>query len=497
MALSSCHDEVTNPNKELTLEAFSDLKTNEYKLNSHRIRNLIDQLIRDDGTPFAMDKRVRKYYSDRKPFIWINRLGVRSNADTLLTAIKNADCHGLSTKMLRASQIEKDIKAIRNLDVIGTSDNINMIMARLEYNLTRAYFRYSAGLNFGFVSPDYLYNHYEVSDSDSVSVTYARLSDLKTMRADDTFYANAVSKAFSDSLPHFLASVVPSGALYKLLLERLNNGNLSKDERLKTHCNIERCRWKFKNMSNINQYDKYVVVNIPSFSLRAVKDGNIMTMRVACGTMKSKTPLLNSNITKMNVNPQWIVPKSIAKGIAHNYGYMHKMGMFVYDKQKGKLPPEASSYSKIMEGKQFIIQAGGPNNSLGRIIFRFNNNFSVFLHDTSSPWLFKRSQRDVSHGCIRVERPLDLALFMLNDGGGDYEKKLRYSMTVDLVDEEGNPNDDIDKSLLVSSVKVNPEVPLFITYYTVYYNANGQLIDYDDVYGYDDVLIDELTPFIE
>lgn len=497
MALNSCHDEFANPNKELTLAAFSDLKTGEYKLSSRTIRKNIDRLIKDDGAPFAMDKRAMRYYADRKPFIWINRLGARSNADTLLAAIKKADRHGLSTKMLRASQIEEDIKAIRDLDVVGANNDINMRMARLEYNLTRAYFRYSAWLNYGFVNPDYLYNHYEVSDSDSVSVKYARLSDLRTKRADDAFYECAVSKAFSDSLPHFLASVVPSGALYEQLLARLDDANLSKDELLRTHCNIERCRWKFKDMSDVSRYDKYVVVNIPSFSLRAVKGGDVMTMRVACGTMKNKTPLLNSRITKMDVNPQWIVPQSIAKGIAHSYGYMRKMGMFIYDKKKGKLPPEASSYGKITGGQQFIIQAGGPKNSLGRIIFRFNNDFSVFLHDTSSPWLFKRSQRDVSHGCVRVERPLDLALFMLGDEDGGYEKKLRYSMTVDLADEDGSPKRGIDKSLLVSSVKVNPPVPLFITYYTVYYGAGGRLVDYADVYGYDEVLIGKLTPFIQ
>lgn len=496
MAFCSCHDEVNNPYKELTLEAFSDLKVSEYKLNSHKIRNHIDKLIKGDGAPYSMDKRVRQYYADRKPFIWINRLGVRSNADTLLGVIQKAGYHGLSTRMLRVSQIEKDIKAIRNLDVIDSDDDINMIMARLEYNLTRAYFRYSVGQNFGFVNPDYLYNHHEVCYSDSVSVKYTPLSDLSARRADDAFYAHAVSKALSDSLPQFLVSVVPSGKLYEQLLARLNDETLTDEERLKTHCNIERCRWRFKNVLNSIQYDKYVVVNIPSFSLRAVSGDSVMTMRVGCGTTTHKTPLLTSNITRMDVNPQWIVPQSIAKGIAHRYGYMHKMGMFVYDKKKGKLPPESISYSKIMSGEQHIIQEGGPNNSLGRIIFRFNNNFSVFLHDTSSPWLFQKSQRDISHGCVRVERPLDLALFLLGDANKKNEEKLRYSMTVDLVDEDGKRNNDIDKSLLVNSVEVKPSVPLYITYYTVYYNAKGRLVDYADVYGYDDVLIDQLAPFI-
>ena len=89
-------------------------------------------------------------------------------------------------------------------------------------------------------------------------------------------------------------------------------------------------------------------------------------------------PLLASKITRMDVNPQWIVPKSISKGFWGNYAYMHQWGMFVFDNRKGKLAPEEVSPLKIAQGEQYIIQAGGPKNSLGRIIFRFDNGFSVF-----------------------------------------------------------------------------------------------------------------------
>lgn len=79
---------------------------------------------------------------------------------------------------------------------------------------------------------------------------------------------------------------------------------------------------------------KYVVVNIPSFELRAVDNGNVQAMNICCGEINFKTPLLSSWIKRMDVNPQWIVPKSISKGFLHNYSYMHKMGMFVLDKKK-------------------------------------------------------------------------------------------------------------------------------------------------------------------
>ena len=154
-----------------------------------------------------------------------------------------------------------------------------------------------------------------------------------------------------------------------------------------------------------------------------------------------------------------------------------------------------------MEGEQYIVQAGGPKNSLGRIIFRFDNGFSVFLHDTSSPWLFQRTYRALSHGCVRVEKPYELAIFLLKDKDEKLEDKLKYSMTVEFV----NDNDSIakqkkvkiDRKRIINSLSVKPAVPLVITYYTIYFNNKGELIEYQDVYGYDKVLADKLDPFVK
>lgn len=495
VAFFSCHEEAENPNGILTLEAFSELKVENYSLNSSKIRNYIGILAEEDAVSLVMDRQTKKYYAESNPFIWINRLGVHDRADTLLKIIRNAEYYGFNKSMFRVVQIEKDIERIRNLDVI--SEDINLVMARLEYNLTRAYLRYSAGQHYGLVNPDYLYNSLEKYNVDSVTVRYRQLCDLRVKRPDSRFYTMAVSKAFNDSVSEFMTEIQPSGDLFKLLVRRLNSSKLTRVEMHKIVCNIERCRWKLKSLSNIGDYSKHVVVNIPSFCLRAIDNGKIQTMRVGCGTTEYKTPMLASRITRMDINPQWIVPKSIAKGFVNNYTYMHKMDMFVYDKKNGKLPPESVSYNKVMSGKQYIIQAGGPKNSLGRIIFRFDNNFSVFLHDTSSPWVFGRNWRAVSHGCIRVERPFDLALFMLNDKNEELAEKLKYSMTVRLVnDKDSSVRHKVDRKRLVNSLEVKPSIPLLITYYTFYHDDSGRLAEYDDVYGYDEVLITKLAPFI-
>ena len=86
----------------------------------------------------------------------------------------------------------------------------------------------------------------------------------------------------------------------------------------------------------------------------------------------------------------------------------------------------------LLSGAYKVVQRGGEGNALGRIVFRFPNNFSVYLHDTSSREAFSRFDRGVSHGCIRVEKPLELAVFLLQDKEEALIDKLIYSTTVDM-----------------------------------------------------------------
>ena len=141
-------------------------------------------------------------------------------------------------------------------------------------------------------------------------------------------------------------------------------------------------------------------------------------MRAACGALKTKTPLLSSRINLMQVNPEWVMPMSIVSGDVARHGgdsaYFARHRYYITDRKTGKrLSPKSVTAGMLNSGNYRVAQEGGAGNSLGRIIFRFPNNFSVFLHDTSSPGVFKRDNRGVSHGCVRVQRPFDLAVFMM------------------------------------------------------------------------------------
>lgn len=493
--LMACQEEKVNPNRNLTLDVFSTLKTQAYSVNTTHIVEQLDELVRQDKGALPIDRYVRSYYGNHNPLLWIDYLGADHRADSLLAWIEGAEREGLSGKMLRRKQIADDLHRLRTLNVDDADNDINRLTARLEYNLTRAFLRYCSVQQYGFLRPADVYNRLWVKDSDSVRVTYQRVFDIPVERLGEDFFHRALDKISHDSIAVFLREVQPQSKLYALLCNRLASDTLTREQRLLTLCNMERCRWREKEKAE--QYRKHVVVNIPAFKLYAVDGDSTLEMRVGCGTVKTKTPLLTSKIMRMDINPQWILPKSIAKGIVHSTGYMHRNNMFIADRKLGRLDASQASYTKIMNGEQHIVQEGGPGNSLGRIIFRFENNFSVFLHDTNSPGFFTRDSRAVSHGCVRIQRPLDFAVFLLADKDADLIERLRYSMTANINGRgDQGSKDSIDRSRLLHQLKVEPEVPLFITYFTLYPDADGTLRQYPDVYGYDKAIVRQLTPYL-
>lgn len=514
--LSSCHEEVANPNTQLTLDYYSSLAEDPFALNSRRIRSQIDVLVSEDEDSMSVDFRVKEYYSRRHVFLWIDRHGVNPQADTLMMCLDTISSIGLSPKKFRVEQIKQDLKRFKSLN-FDTSNTINRVAARLEYNLSKAYMRYVTGQRFGFVNPTMTLNKLDTLSQNAgdtarwTSVHYRRVFDLKMDHAGKHFYKFAFSQISHDSVGYFLRKVQPSSPMYYSLLAKYRQGNQSEDMMLKLLCNMERCRWRLGDYPQ--RHNKYVIVNIPSLHLKAVDGDDVLSMRVGCGTVKTKTPLLYSSIHRMDINPQWILPRSIVqKDVVNRLGnrsWFEKNHYFVRNKTTGeRVPLGKVTRSMLMDSNYLVMQEGGEGNSLGRIIFRFNNAFSVYLHSTSQPGVFFRNDREVSHGCIRVEKPYELAEFMLENKDKTLLDKIKYSMTADVSsvhrnkendiedDEDEQSTDTLDRSKLLGILKLKPEVPIFIVYYTLYPDEqNGKLIGYPDVYGYDKVIWDYLKNY--
>lgn len=495
LMLMGCKETQPNSNKNISLAYYAPYSNEAYAINSHKIRGLMDSLMRNDCDRHAADLHTRHYYQHSGDFIWITRLGVDHRADTLLSYLRTVKDMGFNEHRFMVEEIGADLKKLRQLDLDEHRNQINRILARLEYRLTKSYFRYVMGQQFGFVNPSYVLNRLDTLkanpyDSIKRPVRYRGLFDVKMQHPDNDFFAKAIRKVRVDSVGSFLQEVQPRNAFYQQLQAKLATPNLGKAMRAKILVNMERMRWR--QADDPWRHQKYVMVNIPSFHLMAVDHHDTLTMRIGCGANETKTPILNSYFKYMQLNPDWFMPRSIVlHDIIHhvgNRGYFLSRNYYFRDVATGKeIDPNHVSRSMLLSGSVGVAQRGGKGNALGRIIFRFDNNFSVFLHDTNSKGVFGREDRGVSHGCVRVEKPYDFAVFLLGEKNQKLMDKIRYSMTADSL---------ADRKMVVRSVKVNPQVPLFIGYYTLYPLAGGRTAEYPDVYGYDRVIFTELKKYL-
>lgn len=504
--LSSCQDKQVNPNAGLRIEEYDSLRSASYRLSMKRIRREIRAVAAADSDSTLSDFYLRKFYADRhRAFVWIDRKGIDWRADTLAARLSEVSRVGFDTAQFRVGQIRRDLSRARRLDFGG--DNINKVYARLEYNLTKALFRFSAGERFGYVNPGALLNRLDARETNPNS--FYTLYGLRSPSAKKSFYLSAVKSVRNDSLSEFLDACEPRNPYYTRLVNILNSDSSRQIDRRLLLVNLERCRWRMADYPW--NHEKYVLVNIPSLHLRAVDGGKAITMRIGCGSLKTKTPLLASNIKRMDINPQWIMPRSIVKKSIiprlGNQWYFKSRHYFIRDRATGKdIAPWAASPAALLDGSQLAIQEGGEGNALGRIIFRFDNDFSIYLHDTSSREVFERADRDVSHGCIRVEKPFDLAVFLIGDGDRRTIERVRYSMNADvsplgksrdeLTEKEQAVADTLQRKMLIGKVDVKPAVPVFIWYFTLFPDAGGTLRQYADLYGYDEIIYSQLRNFL-
>ena len=505
LLLTGCQEITTYHKRELSLDAFVDLKIDAYALDFSLIRANLEHILRQEGEGSWAQRRVAGYYRGGGCLLWVTYGGVDERADTLVDILRERlTAIGFNQSPFRIDQVTADLERMRSL-TFDDANPINLVAARLDFHLTAAYLRYVTGQRFGFVNPTFVLNRRDARDRDTAGavISYRQLFDVAMDHPDDAYVRRVLRRITHDSLAIYLRQVEPSTPLYTKLQQLLPAADASRRRRLQV--NMERCRWREHQSPEPGQ--KYIVVNVPAFHLWAVSPDSIVDMRVACGALKTKTPLLSSRITHMEINPEWVIPMSIVRDDvarhAGDSGYFARHRYYIADRNTGKhLSPRAVTRSMLLSGNYRVVQQGGAGNSLGRIIFRFPNKFSVFLHDTSSPGAFGRDNRGVSHGCVRAQRPFDLAVFLLGDDADEWLlDKLRISMGMRPKTDRGRGFlDELDPAeptpTLVRSVPVSPRVPIFITYYTIFLAPDGALQDYPDVYGYDDAIGEALNTYI-
>ena len=261
LLLASCNDSSTYTQKRnLTLETFNSLKVEEYALDSVLIGKNLEHFSCDDNAGNYAAKHVRQYYADNRPMVWVDYSGVDVQADSLADVLERqlADI-GFNATAFCLPQIREDIERLRQLK-FDKKNSINTIVARLEYNLSKAFVAYAAGQRFGFVNPQYVLNRYDVRDKDSTGnvINYRNLFDVDIERPGTNYVSDALQQVASGSVSAFLRSSEPVSPFYHRLLGLLHHTD--GHQRQKILVNMERCRWREKQ--NRQNDEKYVVVNV-------------------------------------------------------------------------------------------------------------------------------------------------------------------------------------------------------------------------------------------
>ena len=426
--------------------------------------------------------------------VWFDRMGVSADADSVCAYLsREVPRNGLDTAAFFIPAIARDLEIVHQLAFDSVGVSINDLLPRLDANLTKAYIRFATGQRYGFMRPR-VFNRMDPKVGNPG--TFARVFDYEVAAPDTT---EAAKKVKEDDRMAYLIESTPDTYIYKALLKEMDK-TTDAGKRHQIAVNMERCRWQIPHPK---EHQRQILVNIPAQQLWAIGGDTVLDMRICCGAVPTKTPLLNSEISYMQVNPEWIIPYNIVKTeVAHHAGdsaYFARNRYSIINKESGDTLNVADVDSgSLLSGNIRISQRGGVGNSLGRIVFRFPNNFSIYLHDTNNRGAFQRERRTLSHGCVRVQKPFDLACYLLPDADEWTRESIRISMDIPPITERGrswvSQHADAKRPFrLISYRDVKPHVPLYIMYYTTFPNPKTGAIDFwPDIYGFDKVISKEL-----
>jgi murein L,D-transpeptidase YcbB/YkuD len=436
---------------------------------------------------FILDFYEKNHFN---PVFVLNHL-YNGDLGKLTGYLDRAGEHGLSPEMFQSEQLKALIAKFYAKPGIKTLDEAYHDMAELELGASNSLINYSNAMQFGAINPRKIYERYFLSTREPDSLSMLNVFHIADMQS----YLNSIQP----NDPQYIA-------LQKSLKYGLSGPKMSAEEtRRLIIVNMERLRWKNKPIG-----DKYVLVNIPDFTLDVIDSGkSALHMKVCVGkgrnmdyanTVESyndtckedkpgehETPLLNSQIYCVEVNPVWNIPKSIANKeiiveAAKDKFYLDNNNIDVYKDDKLVDDPEDIDWTRITKDNSpyDFKQRPGSDNSLGLIKFMFDNKSNVYLHDTPVKSAFYRTMRAVSHGCVRLGDPKGLAQSL-------FGKSERFQT---ISDDMGK--DDPDPT----TVYLPKKVPVYITYVTCWADDNGNLQFRKDVYGLDIVLWDHLSRLI-
>src|SRR5436190_2581683 len=238
--------------------------------------------------------------------------------------------------------------------------------------------------------------------------------------------------------------------------------------------------------------EKYIWVNIPSYSLRLMSnDTLVLGSKVVVGKPITRTPVLTSAVSELITYPQWTIPESIVEkeiipGMKKDTGYLRKKGYMLLNSKNEEVSPDSVHWAKYEKKIPYkVIQGSGDDNALGVLKFNFPNKYSVYLHDTNQRSFFAQDTRALSHGCVRVQEWEKMAYYIMNNQvDSNVKKKKPNEITLD----------SMTHWLAIKekhSIPLRKRIPVYIRYFTCEAN-DGRISFFEDIYEEDKKMIELL-----
>ncbi len=405
-----------------------------------------DEHDRDD------QKALIEFYTERHgEGLWVTASGLKPEAKALAAEIANAGNYALDVSRFKVPTLAEGALTVTDTDSLAD--------AEIEYS--KAALLYARDARGGRI-PDPA--HQLTTNLDRRPQWIEPKIIIEALAA--THEPDAYLRSLEPQHPQF----EKLRQIYLTMLPNNGKGRLSPAAK-RIRANMEEWRWMWLNMG-----DFYVLNNVPEFMQYVYKDGKIVRAeKIVAGLVDKQTTIFSRPLKYVVLRPAWRVPESIMvnelwPNLIRGGGMMRQYGLQIQTKDGRDV-----DYRKIDWGttdiRNFrVMQPPGRKSVLGHVKFSFPSQHTIFMHDTPDKWMFKGARRALSHGCLRVWKPMQLAEMILKeDKGWDAAK-------VEELDRTGPLN---------NAVPITKEIPIHIVYFTAWVTDDGKLKTFPDIYGHE------------
>jgi len=417
------------------------------------------------------------YYSAHPHFIWIQDGGIAPRALAAIAELRAADKYGLDPADYRVDvpQLPDDRAARAQASL------------RFEFALSAKALNYVLDATRGRVDPNRISGYHDLprksvdlnaaldelaSSSDAASALAAHNPDNPQFKALVAELARLRAEAPQDPAP----APAPKSKHKHAAAKQPSESESANNKIQKIELALEELRWLPSNLSST-----YVLLNQPAFEVSFVEDGKPkLSMRAVVGKPTAQTYFFVDHIKDIEYNPYWNVPRSIVINemlprLYRNPGWLNHRGYEVANERGRQIASNSVNWAAVASDRTAVEvrQPPGDRNALGRVKIEFPNKHAIYMHDTPEKSLFKHEMRALSHGCVRLEHPREMAAALL-----------------------GTSVDHIDKRIAARNTEkefVKRDIPVYLVYFTAWPDAEGTVHYYDDVYDRDAHLKTALT----